>query len=843
MSALATSTVEDTDNHNRLITQSRLPISAIGYWLLTAAVFFVTLLGNLLWVRDNVVLLGRDAGGHLWRSLQYADVLETLSLRTVFQALTFHHYRPPAFYLLAQPFYRLFGFSPDAAQLQNLCWFALILLLTLIYGWRFYNRWVGLLAMSLTAFLPMLAAMTRLFYLENLVTVMVLCSLLALASSNGFVHRGWSLVWGIGLGVGMLVKWTMPAYVLLPSLYVAWLAIRHAWGQKNQIRFAFSLRKAGISVLVGGVIILPMTLANIDVAADLALGKWLFVLCGGLLVATIYLLQQPASRINNLLAGSALGLFIASIWYLPRINFIYYLGEAAYGEYGGNYEAFHVLHISNYTRYFSYLLRQHLGAVPALFLLPALVVWFNDFRNWRRLTIPSWLLWLSILSTYLAFSFASQDGERNIVPVLPALMLLVAATTMRLPKRWGLFLALLWATVLGVQWLTLAFDRFDHFGQTTKALWVSGEFLARPASGATDPRYWIAPDVLARIVDATPPNTPPSFGMLVNSEQIHRGVFHFLIQRERLDVELFPLTNEEMTGFGDLFAFPWILLKDGDNKDVAPVGRAAIDRILAGDRLFNALYDPVAVYPLPNGETAQLFHRALGPAHPHANPDMLQAGATIAEHLRRWQTPDARVVIPDATLAVWLVVSGFDASSAILPADAVDVQRALAQSGSDSAFVVLADTPSPAVEWLNAHWVKALEVGDAHMALAIYGRPSQALVEHAIASRRGEVTIDRARAPGQAKPGSVIQVELDMNAPQENSRKVSIRLVDPQGNVVAQNDQVTEDHLTAGLFLPPDLETGRYSIVAIPYDAATGIPLANETAKPEVLLAEIMVPD
>ena len=68
----------------------------------------------------------------------------------------------------------------------------------------------------------MVAAMARLFYTEMFLTAMVTLNLVALYRCRAFAGRGWSVVWGLSLGVGLLVKWTMPVYVALPLIWVLW---------------------------------------------------------------------------------------------------------------------------------------------------------------------------------------------------------------------------------------------------------------------------------------------------------------------------------------------------------------------------------------------------------------------------------------------------------------------------------------------------------------------------------------------------------------------------------------------------------------------------------------------
>ncbi len=146
----------------------------------------VNVAGSLYWIGRNVVLLGHDAAGHLERTLEIARLLARPSLQTLFQTITFHDLRPPVLYILVQPFYWLFGADPDSAQLVNIALLALILVLTFDFGQRWANPHVGLLAALLVGLLPMMAAMARLFYLDLLVTALVLINLLALLRSENF---------------------------------------------------------------------------------------------------------------------------------------------------------------------------------------------------------------------------------------------------------------------------------------------------------------------------------------------------------------------------------------------------------------------------------------------------------------------------------------------------------------------------------------------------------------------------------------------------------------------------------------------------------------------------------
>jgi 4-amino-4-deoxy-L-arabinose transferase-like glycosyltransferase len=180
------------------------PTRAFGTLLL---LLIAQLMASLYWIQTNITPYGRDAGGHLTRALQHAEILREVTWQTLFQAITFHDFRPPALYLAAQIPYRLFGWGMDSALYTNVVFLAVILLFTYLIAKRMmpHSQWLPVLAVAVAGFLPMLAAMARTFYLDGFLTAALLVILYALLRSNNFTHKGWTVVWGIAIGVGMLV--------------------------------------------------------------------------------------------------------------------------------------------------------------------------------------------------------------------------------------------------------------------------------------------------------------------------------------------------------------------------------------------------------------------------------------------------------------------------------------------------------------------------------------------------------------------------------------------------------------------------------------------------------------
>lgn len=827
---------------------------ALLYGSAVLLVVAISIGGSLAWIAQNVVLIGRDAGGHLLDTLEQAHILREVSAHSLLQALSFNDYRPPAFYLFTQPFYALGGYSADVAQLQNVFWLAVILGLTFVYGWRFYGAWVALLALTIVAFLPMLASMTRMFYIESFVSAMVMLNLLALLQSQGFTKRGWSLLWGVSAGIGLLVKWTFPIYVLLPVGMVVWPLLRSRlpglkWGTPQ--RFG---RAAGISLLSSALLIALLMADSAPYVATLALGNLLFGIWFVLLALGLLLLQAQATPWRNLSASVLLLCLIASVWYLTRVEFVTALFDAAYGTYGGRRgQGIDLLDLRYYTRNGSYLWRMHLGPLLAMVMLPAALAGLLDLLRWRKMSPASRVLWGSVVSSWLFLTFMAQGNERNLVPLLPVLALLAAATLAHFPQPWRSGLAVTWVFCLALQWSTLTFDALESFSQATAPLWVEGEYAVRPASGATHPDFWIGPDVLARVAAEAPAGFPASLGMLINSREIHRGPLRYWVDLQDLPVTVRTLGEIEMQGVGEIFANSWVLFKDGDNRDLEAPGRAAVARLLAGDSLFHQLYTEAARYPLPNGETAWLYRRVGQNGHPYTDAEWIQSAAVVVDHLNRWWSPGAVLWIPNAELATWIGIGGLDdpwsgarivvmeqGTSSDLPAPEAPAPEAPAPDSSGPVQFVVGSREAVVEEQvLGEGAVKALEVGDENLAVAVYGRRSPAARQQRVAAQRAGTRIDSVVAPPSVAAGQVMVVDLTLGGEWTAERRISLRLVDAAGNSIAQNDQVVGPTVTAGLFVPPGTAAGTYRLVGLLYDLPELQPLGEGEPTVDLMAVEV----
>jgi hypothetical protein len=87
----------------------------------------------------------------------------------------------------------------------------------------------------------------------------------------------------------------------------------------------------------------------------------------------------------------------------------------------------------------------------------------------------------------------------------------------------------------------------------------------------------------------------------------------------------------------------------------------------------------------------------------------------------------------------------------------------------------------------------------------------------------------------------VLPVELEVTSHDARPLKLSLRLIAPDGGVVAQNDVPADPAVRLGLLLPPDAAIGAYTLGAVLYDPATGVDLPTREGEQLGRLAMITV--
>lgn len=789
-----------------------------GLGIMLALIILINVAGGLYWLNRNIVLVGNDASGYLDTTLEYARFFTHISPQTLFEAFTYPEYRTSGLFVAVLPFYALFGSGMDSAQLVNIVGLALLIWACFELGRYAAGPAVGLVTALLIGLFPMVMAMARLFYAELLVAAMVALNLLALLRSDGFRSRRWSSAWGVSLGVGLLVKWALPIYILLPTLWIIWKCGLVQANVERLKTFRLDWRAATIAVLLSLGFSLLWFLPNRTALRGYLLGDFHFVawfVLGGL---WLYALLNGCGRVANWWAAVWTAATIASLWYFPHIDFLSQLASAEQtrGDAGAT-----PLSLYNYTRYFTFFYEYHLGSLATWIIVPtALFPWIRGLLMRKPVRANSAVFWLSLLSTYGILLLLSQNSPRFLVPAMPAVAVLAAVSLWQYGRVMRIALGAAWVVILALQWSFFTFDALAPVYARTEPFWTVRGYAVPPRSQETDLGYWIGPKVLDQMAAIESPEVQ-RLGMLANSPQLHRGILKYIISSEGRSEEVQTLTESDSPGWRGLLGSQWVLLTDGDNRNVDPPGRALIDRIVAGDPFFDALYREVTRYVLPNGEIAYLYHRTVGPGRPLDLPLTLEQTRVVADFVAQAQSEHASTIYVDPNLAVWVGIHdpARERVTVLQGDDALDESVMETLSGM---LIVVWDYESTNLSaWMNEHAYRAVEVGDDFASAAIYGRPEMPPQPVSAVAEWPGVVLMALRTEVTIKPGQVLPVEVEFALDGQQPLKLSLRLLDPGGAVVASHDRPLAADDRLGLFVPPGTAPGDYKLSALLYNPDT----------------------
>jgi len=188
--------------------------------VLAAAIAYLVA-ANILWIAIDTRPPFWDMANHAMWSL---GVLRDFQQNGI-SALTTLPYAspgyPPLYYAVVAIAYRLLGTSIDSAQLANLP--ALVLLALATYGIarQLMTSSAAVVAAVLVNFYPFMLWISRETLIETWLTAMVALAIWTLLQTREFTRPGWSLIFGVVCGLGMLTKWTFLIFVALPALWAA----------------------------------------------------------------------------------------------------------------------------------------------------------------------------------------------------------------------------------------------------------------------------------------------------------------------------------------------------------------------------------------------------------------------------------------------------------------------------------------------------------------------------------------------------------------------------------------------------------------------------------------------
>lgn len=205
---------------------SPAPESRARQWAMVLAGYAVLVAVAAAWLSINSRPPEWDHANHLERMVSCARDLAAGDVTAVLGRSSFY---PPLVFCAAALPYRIWPSDVAAGQATILAFLGLGMIAVYLLGRRLAGGAVGVVAALLFGSAPFVVYAALRFQLDLPLASMVAVALLALLWTEGFTRRGWSIVAGLVLGLGMVTKPPFAAYLLVPvALVVAGIRQRRA---------------------------------------------------------------------------------------------------------------------------------------------------------------------------------------------------------------------------------------------------------------------------------------------------------------------------------------------------------------------------------------------------------------------------------------------------------------------------------------------------------------------------------------------------------------------------------------------------------------------------------------
>ena len=141
--------------------------------------------------------------------------------------------------------------------------------------------------------------------------------------------------------------------------------------------------------------------------------------------------------------------------------------------------------------------------------------------------------------------------------------------------------------------------------------------------------------------------------------------------------------------------------------------------------------------------------------------------------------------------------------------------------------------------YLYGSSIHATGVGDGEFYLTVVGRPTRDLEPRETSTEWSQIRFTQIRTYTQLSPGEVLPIQASVEGITDGSLKVSLRLTDAKGQVLAQQDATLFAEFQSGLLVPPNVASMEYQLRALVYDPATLNPIPNIDGEEQPVLLTI----
>ncbi|KPK96878.1 MAG: hypothetical protein AMJ95_11880 [Omnitrophica WOR_2 bacterium SM23_72] len=225
---------------------------------LVAGIVVIHFLVNYIWLKLDNFPLWFDFGGYYKRSIDlfyasqkgWVDFVQALQgVGRYYEAYFPYRLILPLFSL---PWYYLFGLSTDTAVMSSFLFMAIALFFTYAIASKLFDRPTGVLAAFILSTSPAFFIYYRRFSPDAAIIGLIGLTAYFLLCSDNFQRRGYSVLFGLGLGLSMMTKELSIVFIFGIVIYVLYKIFFYrsfldARGRKRAlINFTIALCLAGV---------------------------------------------------------------------------------------------------------------------------------------------------------------------------------------------------------------------------------------------------------------------------------------------------------------------------------------------------------------------------------------------------------------------------------------------------------------------------------------------------------------------------------------------------------------------------------------------------------------------
>ncbi|HQV69737.1 MAG TPA: glycosyltransferase family 39 protein [Thermoflexales bacterium] len=514
---------------------------------------------NFWWLKTDTAPPMWDEARHGFSVLQLTHLYAEGQPFRILDGILSTQPSPSLGYVIASIFVKLSWPSMDAMVGTGTLYLAILILSAYAIASHIAGRFAGLASAFLVSMYPIIFGLSRHFGLDVGLTALVALSLWALLKTNSFSRWGFSFLFGLSCGMGMLMKSTFIASLLLPTLLVFF--------------FALANRKKD---------------------------------------------EAPAqTRIKNAIMALFVAAAVAGPWYARNIAGLqaYYQEVSSVGV-AQNLPGPQTL--EGWLIYLRFLLQFQIFAPFALLFTAGLILALARRKNLREIAV----LVACVIGTYAFVTLTPTKDTRYTMPYLPAIACITGIGLSFIRPRLGrVILAGAIAVYAFIQFAGLTFGLHQRIPSWPARVEVNSPVMgftlyAEDLGIFSPPRTedWKTHDILQGIMqDTRAHNVKPRSSMFIlavvpNTPYISSSTLRFWAAMEQKPIDLFygvaaPNANTE----GMLLLSEYALTKTGDQGVDAPNAEKYTAALADPASDLGKQFVAIVQYPLPDGSTATIY--------------------------------------------------------------------------------------------------------------------------------------------------------------------------------------------------------------------------------------------